>query len=969
MKHLLTSLLLLSFCSSATAQSSPPSGYTWTENSSNGHYYAFTDVKSWADAQSEAVVVGCNLVTIRNQSEHDWLFSTFVSQVTETGVHIGINDINVEGTWEWISGEPVTFTNWYPGEPNDSYGGEDEGLIFSNNSINVTPGEWNDGNASQFRGIIEWRPTTVYVDQSGNGDYTDIQSAIDGSINGDTVIVRDGTYVENIILNGKSITMQSENGPATTIVDGNDSGAVVELISSDSTLDGFTFMNGMAILGGGVQCTYSSTLLMNNCTITENVCTGGNNWGGGMQCRDDSVATVTNCTFLSNTADYGGGVHVSGNASMTMTDCTIDDCHAVFDGGGLYSEPGILNLSLDNCMFMNNTSNRHGGGMAYTNSTPVLSNCAFTNNTAIGDGGGMWCTNNSSTTLANCTFTSNTTDWYGGGFYVNGSHSSIVACTFEENEAGNDGGGVYSVNSSAEVVNCLFDANSSSVYAGGFMANNFSNTGLGVLIESSVFRENVAQYGGAMHINKSTATVIHDNLFYSNHANVHPNTSDGGGIHLGWNVNPATISANTFHGNTATRYGEAILLDTQTHADIRDCIVWGSPSGMNQIDWLSGSSITVTYSDIEGAFPGTGNIDADPLFRDAANGDYSLSAGSPCLDAGDPNSPLDPDGTRADMGYYALPHADTDSDGLTDYNELAYGTDPLDQDTDDDSLSDGEEVYSFFTDPLSLDTDNDGIQDGTEVGNDQWWFGEPWNGISGTDTSINIPDTDPSTTTNPLDDDTDNDGLMDGQEDANHDGQFLGIELDPNDFDGDNDGLGDGLELGLAVPNGNDTDMTVFVADADPSTTTRATFRDTDGGGIHDGLEDANRNGMIDVGEIDPRDSSDDSVYLKHNGASVGGQTTLNFYACEPGSWMFLCYSLAGAGPTAFTNVTLDLTQPIGTFSSIRIDSNGNGKVGPLPVPASVSVGDQAWFQGVQVSIFGTSTVLTTTNMTPLTIQ
>jgi hypothetical protein len=293
----------------------------------------------------------------------------------------------------------------------------------------------------------------------------------------------------------------------------------------------------------------------------------------------------------------------------------------------------------------------------------------------------------------------------------------------------------------------------------------------------------------------------------------------------------------------------------------------------------------------------------------------------------------------------------------------------MDQDTDDDGLSDGEEVYSFFTDPLMVDTDSDGIQDGTEVGSDTWWLGEPWNGIDGTDTSINIPDADPSTTTDPLDDDTDNDGLMDGQEDVNQDGEFLGIELDPNDFDCDNDGLSDGLELGLAVPNGNDTDMTVFVADADPSTTTRATFRDTDGGGIHDGIEDSNRNGMIDAGEIDPRDASDDSVYLKHNGASVGGHTTLNFYACEPGSWMFLCYSLAGAGPTAFTNVTLDLTQPIGTFSSIRIDSNGKGQVGPLPVPSSVSVGDQAWFQGVQVSIFGTSTVLTTTNMTPLTIQ
>ena len=316
------------------------------------------------------------------------------------------------------------------------------------------------------------------------------------------------------------------------------------------------------------------------------------------------------------------------------------------------------------------------------------------------------------------------------------------------------------------------------------------------------------------------------------------------------------------------------------------------------------------------------------------------------------------------------PIPDSDLDGLTDPEESTLGTDPFDQDTDDDGLGDGEEVNVFLTSPLNLDSDYDGVQDGTEVGRDTWLPGIPSLNVLGTDTAIFIADEDSSTTTDPLDDDTDNDGLMDGEEDSNLDGEFLGMELDPNDFDSDDDGLSDGLELGLVVPSGIDTDMNVFVADADPSTTTKAWESDTDGGGIHDGLEDANRNGMIDLGEIDPRDSSDDTVYLKHNGASVGGSTRFNVYGCEPGSIVVLCYSLAGSGPTSFTNVTLDLSQPIRQLPTvININSNGNGALGPLPVPASVSVGDQAWFQGVQVSIFGASTVLTTTNMTLLTIQ
>ena len=58
-------------------------------------------------------------------------------------------------------------------------------------------------------------------------DFPTIQDGIDGSVNGDTVIVRDETYYENINFNGKAITLKSENGPSTTIIDGNQNGSVV----------------------------------------------------------------------------------------------------------------------------------------------------------------------------------------------------------------------------------------------------------------------------------------------------------------------------------------------------------------------------------------------------------------------------------------------------------------------------------------------------------------------------------------------------------------------------------------------------------------------------------------------------------------------------------------------------------------------------------------------------------------------
>jgi hypothetical protein len=64
----------------------------------------------------------------------------------------------------------------------------------------------------------------------------------------------------------------------------------------------------------------------------------------------------------------------------------------------------------------------------------------------------------------------------------------------------------------------------------------------------------------------------------------------------------------------------------------------------------------VSYSNIGEAFPGTGNQTADPLFRNAVAHNYRLQAASPAIDAGDPAFPLDPDGTRTDMGVFPFYH-------------------------------------------------------------------------------------------------------------------------------------------------------------------------------------------------------------------------------------------------------------------------------------------------------------------------
>jgi len=100
---------------------------------------------------------------------------------------------------------------------------------------------------------------------------------------------------------------------------------------------------------------------------------------------------------------------------------------------------------------------------------------------------------------------------------------------------------------------------------------------------------------------------------------------------------PVSVSHCTFDDGDVLVHGGALI--------VQNSIFRGSPG------FFSGAgTTTVTYSDVEGGWPGTGNIDADPLWTFPLFQDYSLLPGSPCINTGDPAEPLDPDGSPTDMG-------------------------------------------------------------------------------------------------------------------------------------------------------------------------------------------------------------------------------------------------------------------------------------------------------------------------------
>ena len=101
------------------------------------NYYLLTQ-STWTDAQAEAVSLGGNLVTINDAAENAFVYSTFGTfGGTSRNLWIGLNDVAVEGVYTWVSGQPLSYTNWFPGEPNN-FGNEDYVHIYY-----FSP-QWND---------------------------------------------------------------------------------------------------------------------------------------------------------------------------------------------------------------------------------------------------------------------------------------------------------------------------------------------------------------------------------------------------------------------------------------------------------------------------------------------------------------------------------------------------------------------------------------------------------------------------------------------------------------------------------------------------------------------------------------------------------------------------------------------------------------------------------------------------------
>ena len=270
--------------------------------------------------------------------------------------------------------------------------------------------------------------SAVYVAQDGDDENdgsswarakATIQSAIDVQYAGGLVLVGPGTYPGDIKL-GKSITVQSANGPETTMVTGSGTSRCFEITEVGCSISGLTITNGYSeVNGGGIYCLESNGAV-SNCIVCGNI--AGWDGGGIVGCSASYSTICGNSAGLgSSYGGYGGGL-----AGGVIDYCTISD-NTAYSGGG-----GAVDCVANYCSITGNSA-PYGGGVAF-NST--ANNCTISGNSAGYEGGGV-CWNS---TANNCTISGNTAG-YGGGVCMN---STANNCTITGNSASRYGGGMHS---------------------------------------------------------------------------------------------------------------------------------------------------------------------------------------------------------------------------------------------------------------------------------------------------------------------------------------------------------------------------------------------------------------------------------------------------------------------------------------------------------------------------------------------
>ncbi|MFT5194001.1 MAG: CSLREA domain-containing protein [Cellvibrionaceae bacterium] len=367
-------------------------------------------------------------------------------------------------------------------------------------SVDTTADELNTNGACSLREAIVAANTDTAVDSCVAGD------------GWDTILLPAGTFK---LTQAGAITTSGDLDPltgdldisttltiqgvssATTFIDGNLTGRVIDVDAATVHLTHVTIQNGDASKGG---------------VSSED---------GGCIHNYQGFVTVFESTVAHCTSNGDGGAIYTDQGITHILDSLITESHAD-EGGGIFNYYGVV--TVQDSQIMSNTADSEGGGVgAYVGSTRIDNSDILSNTvqSPSDDGGGGIYHDYGSLILENGTDVSyNKSASYTGGVYVGNGLALIKDSFITHNFAKDDGGGLYTYDAGAWIQNSLIannrtEGDGGGVYSGGIFQNNIISGNVAITTS-----ETITTYGGGL----DGWGIFENNLFINNQAH------EGGGI-------------------------------------------------------------------------------------------------------------------------------------------------------------------------------------------------------------------------------------------------------------------------------------------------------------------------------------------------------------------------------------------------------------------------------------------------------
>jgi parallel beta-helix repeat protein len=382
-------------------------------------------------------------------------------------------------------------------------------------STKAAPEEWNNRADNRVSSNVSLSSTTIYVPDN----YTKIQWAVDNATAGDTIIVRDGAYVENVDVN-KRLTIRSENGTDVTVVQAVDPDDHVFKVTAD-----YVEINGFKVMGVVNYGGYEAGIYVVNA---------------------DEVEIIGNVISETNNGIH---LHSSYNSIINNNTYGSDISSHIIRYTGIY-----LDSSLNITIINNNISRTNSGIYLFSSSDNTL-----TNNKVSDNAGGILITSSSSN---NCISNNNASEnhWY--GVYIESSSDNTIRNNIVNS---NNWGGYYSSNIQ------LYSANNNIIDNNTVHLNDCASIWLRYSINNTIMKNNISKnILRGIHIDWSSDNTIYLNNFIENGINAY---SLGDSLNI-WNSTEKITYV--YNGTTYANY-LGNYWDDYTDIDADNDGIWDHP--------------------------------------------------------------------------------------------------------------------------------------------------------------------------------------------------------------------------------------------------------------------------------------------------------------------------------------------------------------------------------------------------------